>query len=126
MKLHKFTATTVSQAMARVRKELGDDAIIISTIEENGLVRITAAEGDSGISTRQRPSDFAPVFQSLDKHGITDIVKQQIKTLIHSLSQQIDNPQECLAGSLDNIITFNAIDLSTVRRPLAVIGPPGA
>lgn len=126
MKLHKFTATTVSQAMARVRKELGEDAIIISSIEERGLVHITAAAGDADISTNQRPQNFSPLFKSLDEHGITEIAKEQIKSLIHSLSQEMDDPQECLAESLENMLSFEAIDLKSMRRPLAVIGPPGA
>ena len=76
MKLHKFTATTFTQAMNRVRKELGEDAIIVSSIEEQGLFHITAAiEGDFDLSKKS----FDLIYQSLDEHGLPDLTKKQIK-----------------------------------------------
>jgi flagellar biosynthesis protein FlhF len=46
MKIKKFTARTFAEALALVKKELSQDAIILSTEEKKGLrpsVEITAA-----------------------------------------------------------------------------------
>lgn len=131
MKLHKFTATTFTQAMNRVRKELGEDAIIVSSIEEKGLFHITAAvEGDfDGVK-----KSFDRVYESLDEHGLGELTKKQIKDLIRSLEHKIPEPSECLAASLDQILHFNSFDLENLKDffgtskpcPIALIGPPGA
>jgi flagellar biosynthesis protein FlhF len=131
MKLHKFTATTFTQAMNRVRKELGEDAIIVSSIEEKGLFHITAAiEGDFDLSKKS----FDLIYQSLDEHGLPDLTKKQIKDLIRSLEHKIPEPAECLAASLDQILHFNPFELDNLKEfmgtekpcPIALIGPPGA
>lgn len=131
MKLHKFTATTFTQAMNRVRKELGEDAIIVSSIEEKGLFHITAAiEGEFDFSRKS----FERVYQSLDEHGLPELTKKQIKDLIRSLEHKIPEPAECLAASLDQIIHFNPFELENLKEfmgtekpcPIALIGPPGA
>ena len=46
MKIKKFTARTFSEALELVKKELGQDAIILATEEKKGLrphVEVTAA-----------------------------------------------------------------------------------
>src|SRR5512140_1813697 len=46
MKIKKFTARTFSEALALVKKELSQDAVILSTVEKKGLrpqVEVTAA-----------------------------------------------------------------------------------
>jgi flagellar biosynthesis protein FlhF len=131
MKLHKFTAATFTQAMNRVRKELGEDAIIISTIEEKGLFHITAAiEQDFNVSK----DGFELIYQSLDEHGLPELTKKQLKDLIRSLERKIPEPSKCLAASLDQILHFNPFELSNLKDflgtekpcPIALIGPPGA
>ncbi|QOL20055.1 hypothetical protein [Candidatus Bodocaedibacter vickermanii] len=131
MKLHKFTATTFTQAMNRVRKELGEDAIIVSSIEERGLFHITAAI-ESDFDTGRK--SFDRIYESLDEHGLGELTKKQIKDLIRSLEHKIPEPSECLAASLDQILHFNPFDLENLKDgagvskscPIALIGPPGA
>lgn len=131
MKLQKFTAATFTQAMNRVRKELGEDAIIVSTIEENGLFHITAAvEDDFDMSKKS----FDTIYKALDENGLMELTKKQIKDLLRSLEYKIPEPSECLAASLDQIINFNPFDLGGLKGfmgtekplPIALIGPPGA
>ena len=131
MKLHKFTAITFTQAMNRVRKELGEDAIIVSSIEERGLFHITAAI-ESDFDTGRK--SFDRIYESLDEHGLGELTKKQIKDLIRSLEHKIPEPSECLAASLDQILHFNPFDLENLKDgagvskscPIALIGPPGA
>lgn len=126
MKLHKFTATTFTQAMNRVRKELGEDAIIVSSIEEKGLFHVTAAVEDEFDISRK---SFDGIYESLDEHGLGELTKKQIKDLIRSLEQKIPEPSECLAASLDQILHFNPFELGNGNKkpcPIALIGPSGA
>ncbi len=131
MKLQKFTATTFTQVMNRVRKELGEDAIIVSSVEEKGLFHITAALEEE----RNLPKhSFDGIYTSLEEHGLTELTKKQIKDLIRSLERSIPEPSECLAASLDQVISFNPFQLENIRTymgvnastPIALIGPPGA
>ena len=132
MKLYKFTATTFTQAMNRVRKKLGEDAIIVSSIEEKGLFHITAAKEDESFAVS--PPSFEHIYQSLDENGLMELTKKQIKNLIRSLERKIPQPSECLAASLDQIIHFNPFNLENIQTfmgtekstPIALIGPPGA
>ncbi len=61
MKIKKFTAKTFSEALALVKKELSEDAIILSTEEKKGLrpyVEVTAAvDYESGDSLRNAKSE---------------------------------------------------------------------
>ncbi|MBV9523366.1 MAG: GTP-binding protein, partial [Alphaproteobacteria bacterium] len=43
MRLRTFTAPTMPEAMALVRRHLGGDAVILSTRRANGSVALTAA-----------------------------------------------------------------------------------
>lgn len=132
MKLHKFTATTFNQAMNRVRKELGEDAIIVSSIEEKGLFHITATIEED--SSPVKKDLFTHVYKALEANGLKDLTKKQITELIRSLEAQIPEPSECLAASLEQIINFNPFNLAQISHsmgvekhiPLALIGPPGA
>lgn len=59
MKVKKFTASTIKEALAQIRKELGDDALIISTREMAGtlgrkFVEVTAAAEESPEQRTQR------------------------------------------------------------------------
>jgi flagellar biosynthesis protein FlhF len=131
MKLHNFTAKTFTQALNRVRKELGEDAIIVSSIEERGLFHIAAAV-ESDFDDNQK--SFDQIYKSLDEHGLGELTKKQIKDLVRSLEHKIPEPSECLAASLDQILNFNPFDLANFKSihglsrpsPIALIGPPGA
>lgn len=133
MKLQKFTATTFNQAMNRVRKELGEDAIIVSSIEERGLFHITAAL-EEDLDSSANKDFFNKVYTALDENGLKDITKKQIAQLIKSLERTIPEPSKCLAAALEQVINFTPFSLSMFSqnstketvKPLALIGPPGA
>jgi flagellar biosynthesis protein FlhF len=132
MKLQRFTATTFSQAMNRVRKELGEDAIIVSSFEEHGLFHIVA--------TIEEAHDSIPISKSqelsnlIDYHGLPAIAAKQLKEFIRSIGNESSDLSMCLASALDNILSFLPLNLKdlvskeSIRKniPLAVIGPPGA
>jgi flagellar biosynthesis protein FlhF len=59
MKVKKYTASTIKEALAKIRQELGDDALIISTREMTGtlgrkFVEVTAASDDKSETTSSR------------------------------------------------------------------------
>src|SRR6267154_2894208 len=78
MRLRTFSAKTMPEAMAMVRKHLGVEAIILSTHDASGAVSVTAAleEPDPQPARRNAPSD-APaldsaelVHETLVAHGV--------------------------------------------------------
>ena len=49
MMIKKFTARTFSEALALVKKELSEDAIILSTEEKKGLLPPRRGDGCHGL-----------------------------------------------------------------------------
>ncbi len=48
MRLRVFEGRTVQEAMTRLRRAMGDDAVILATEEDEGIVRLTAARDTAG------------------------------------------------------------------------------
>jgi len=149
MRLRRFTARTAADAMALVRRELGPDAVIISTeTADNGATTVTAAlenddDGDlardfavaagGGPSEDTLPFDAAELIaEALTAHGTPPRLAEKI--LMASL-ELIDaaNPLPALAGALDAVFGFQPLDSRSRLgggdgggRPLMLVGPPGA
>jgi flagellar biosynthesis protein FlhF len=61
MRLKTFQAKTMTEAMKQVRDTLGEEAVIISTSEENGGVRVTAAIEHMDDLPDPYPHDYEPL-----------------------------------------------------------------
>ena len=97
MRLKTFTAKTTTKAMDLVRKELGDDAIIISTMEDKhaNCIRVVAAqeEIDHGAILSSLPKGNKESFTTLesicaclDHHNApSDLRKKIISSLPDSI-----------------------------------------
>lgn len=67
MRLRRFKAPSMREAMARVRDELGETAIIVSSEElENGGVEVTAVNERRGDARSTEPETFSPVRNQLE------------------------------------------------------------
>jgi flagellar biosynthesis protein FlhF len=133
MRLKTFTASTMSAAMALVREQLGDDAIIVSTQRgEHGRgVRVTAAL-DGAVP------DYAPgtpegdavegdaldlLTERLDRHGATSELTDR---LVRAAGQLISgDPVMVLAGAVDATFGFAPLPEDRTKRPLMLVGSPG-
>ena len=66
MTTQMFKAKNMKSAMTLVNEEFGDNAVILSTKNSNGLVEIEASDNDEGnkiVSTKKiRNQDFSDIF----------------------------------------------------------------
>jgi len=109
MRLKLYRAPGMAAAMARIRAELGEDALILATRRVGDGVEITAAlEPDEAPPPAPLDSDRLAV---LEFHAVPAALHP---TLLHGE----------LAKALATTISFAALPLG--EQPLALIGPPGA
>ncbi len=140
MRLKSFTAKTLSDAMAEVRKALGENAIIVATREEGGEVRVTAALDDSPLPPAPPPTatpyfeDEAlepesqdaidQVVQALEHHSVPrDLIEHLTDTL---QAFDLEQPILALGAALDATFSFQPLPEGRAERPIMLVGPPGA
>jgi len=129
MRLKTFHAATMSDAMRMVRDQLGPDAIIVATHEDEAArdVRITAAveQADADYDFETEALDIVDRLSDvLDGHGAPlALVDRLLNTAAH---MGIADETLALAGALDECFTFAPLPGDgRGERPLMFIGPPG-
>ena len=132
MRLRKFHAPTMGEAMERVRETLGEDAIIVSTIRRRRGrgVEVTAAKEaatvgatDYGIATDNLVPESDEIRSILRYHGVSALVSERLATT--SVSFNEDDQTLAFANALNTSFTF--LPVPTVpQRPIMLIGLPGA
>tara|TARA_R110000868_G_scaffold218576_2_gene469177 strand:- start:100197 stop:101228 length:1032 start_codon:yes stop_codon:yes gene_type:complete len=152
MHIRRFTAKTMSEAMALVTAELGDDAVMLANrrIEgENGedLLEITAAVdgpigADAGKVTQQPPAkkfekipenfpeigrDASDLQKLLDKHGILPNISKKIDNAVTALSEAGFDDLGTLDLVLGKMIPFESPAKTLAKGKTHIfIGPTGA
>ncbi|TAH35430.1 MAG: GTP-binding protein [Alphaproteobacteria bacterium] len=125
MRMRSFIAASVPEAMDIVRREMGDDAVIISQgPSPNGKgVQITAASDNAPQNepVYQNPVDV--IGEALDKHSTPRKLQDKILTLVERL--ELDDPVMALAGAFDSLFKFNPIANNPKDKPLLLMGVPG-
>ncbi|MCP4923832.1 MAG: hypothetical protein GY915_07370 [bacterium] len=133
MRLKTFTAKTLSEALSQVRKDLGPEAIIVSTLEPSGkaLARVTAAldpyaQEREAIEAPLRSSNEGASLVSARMAGLFDA---------HGIDGDLLSPLSH-AGSLEEALTelfdFSPLgkgSMDWVSGPgssLVLVGLPGA
>jgi len=147
MRLKIFTADNMQAALAKVRETLGDDAIIISSLEEKGNVSVTAAMEVPATKAKPRKAlspkpRKAPVQKSLkdlehanhvetvdisyflNHHGIGKTMTDRMLETAASFDD--DNNINALVKTLDLMFHFSPINNDYQNRPIMLVGPPGA
>ena len=126
MRLRNFTAPSMQEAMALVREALGPDAIIVSTDDEPGNVRVTAAlEEAEPRGPRIAETDVTDqLSEALAANGVPGPLAE--KLLMASLSFEADDGLVALSGALAAVYSFAPIPDQGRSRPLMLVGPPGA
>jgi len=138
MRLKSFTAKTAAEAMAEVKRVLGENAIIVATREEDDGVRITAALDDAPPVPMGQPLPPPPplepddpysedvidqVVQSLERHGVPrDLVEKLTDTL---QAFDLEQPVLALGAALDTAFAFQPLPEGRAPRPIMLVGPPG-
>jgi flagellar biosynthesis protein FlhF len=129
MRIRTFHAASIANALAQVREALGEDAIIVSTLEEDGGVRVVAAAERADRepeppSTDDPPDADSELAQALDYHGVPpELAGRLVKALgaVPPIS-----PEMRLAAALDGTFRFAPVTARDRGRPLMFVGPPGA
>ncbi|VAV93390.1 hypothetical protein MNBD_ALPHA01-1684 [hydrothermal vent metagenome] len=147
MRLKIFTAENMQAALKQVRDALGDDAIIVNSHEEDGMVKVTAALEIP--TARARPLKIkksgkpkpSPVQRSLkdlqqedqieslslshflSHHGLDSTMTKRIVDTAASFDE--DGTINSLAKALDIMFHFNPLDNDYQNRPIMLVGPPG-
>ncbi|MBI4183108.1 MAG: hypothetical protein HY521_03805 [Proteobacteria bacterium] len=132
MRLKIFTAPTMAQAMAQVRRELGEDAIIVSSqrVPKGRGFRITAAlesEGEAGLAAPAGPGRGEAVDsirQTLAYHGIAGDLAERLLKTVEALD--LADPVMPLAGAIEASFSFAPLPERLGERPFAFIGTPGS
>lgn len=134
MRMKYYTAASMSEGMAMVRAELGDEAIIISTQRAHGGdgVRITAAleetapddEINKYLSLGTPPSLLVETIrQCLSYHGVPPRLSERIIAAAKAVGT--DDRTLATAGALDEIFSFAALPTKRSPVPAMLVGPPG-
>lgn len=111
MRLKLYRAANMAEAMARVRAELGADALILATRRVADGVEITAA-----LEPAPEPIPVPP-----------DLGRQQLLAF-HGIPAALHAPllQGALPQALEASLAFAALPLAPTSPPLLLAGPPGA
>ena len=123
MRLKLFRANTVAAAIAQVRTELGEDALILSTRRIGEGIEVTAAAEPEPVQNGPAPPAPKPPapaqpapdqakLSALKWHGVPDPLAATLAA----------GP---LPLALSVRFRFTAFDLSAGSQPLLVTGPPG-
>ena len=134
MRLKSYTAPSMAEAMAMVRQELGDEAIIVSTQRAVGGkgVRITAAlepeDGDDGggdgAIRAGGPALAEAVRAALESHGTPIRLIERLSNTAGGTG--LDDHTLACAAALEDCFAFAPLPDVAAPRPFMLIGPPGA
>lgn len=134
MRLKSYSAVTMSEAMAMVRAELGDDAIIVSTQRASGGqgVRITAAleehVSDQEIAEVLSGSPLSPVNETIRDCLVYHGVPPRLCERMLAAARSIDTTDATMAtaGAMDELFTFAPLPSRKSPTPVMLVGPPGS
>lgn len=131
MRLKTIHARNMQEAMELVREQMGAEAIIVATHEDEATrgVRVTAASDaeDRHIPEEDRAITFETlqlVGNALDDHGTPPDLTDRILNSV--AAQAVSDAHMALAGALEAVYEFMPLpDQGGQSRPLMLIGPPG-
>jgi flagellar biosynthesis protein FlhF len=108
MRIKLYRSPNMAEAMARVRTELGQDALILGTRRVSEGVEVTAA-----LEPAPPAPDDPARARILTWHGVPSAL---VERLAHSSLEQ----------ALERALCFGRLDFAAGAKPLLVMGPPGA
>jgi flagellar biosynthesis protein FlhF len=133
MQLKSYQAGSIRDAMRRMRDELGDDAVIVSTTEDgDGAVHLTAAleprETEPAPPTEDQATETGDLRGRLEAvfayHRVTaDLAWRLIERAADSGCEDVGI---ALATALEAGFRFAPVPSRDLARPLMLVGPAGA
>lgn len=128
MKPHLYTAANMESAMARVRRDLGPDALILSSRRADGRyeVQAVAASHARGWNEPARPQTREPLLSRLlAKNGLDAGLARMLAASSPGEPRTLAEAAGALAHALGQHVTFERPDLSHGRTVMALVGPTG-
>lgn len=131
MRLKTIQAPTLQGALDLIRRQMGPDAIIVATHEEEGGtgVRVTAAveapQTEEYIPPALGPSEdvLESTTSLLERHGIANAL---IDRIVRAMEDQAEAAEDAaLAAGLAAAFHFDPLPTGAHRRPILLMGPPG-
>jgi len=131
LRLKTIQAPTLQAALDQIRRQMGADAIIVATHEDEGSkgVRVTAAvespAGEDFIPPMAGPSEdmVESLASLLERHGLPNGL---IDRILRAVEDQTDASEDAaLAAGLQASLRFEPLPKGPHRRPILVMGPPG-
>ncbi|HJL19601.1 MAG TPA: hypothetical protein RMH99_28315 [Sandaracinaceae bacterium LLY-WYZ-13_1] len=129
---HTYTAPRLESALARVKRELGADAVILSSrrlgLDRGFEVRAVAAEHASGWREPAAPTSAAArplLTRLLIRNGLDEHLAGLLAAAAPGEPRTLRQASEALAESLRAHVGFERPDLSAARKVLAFVGPTG-
>lgn len=130
----------MTEAMKIIRDKLGEEAIIVSTKEEDGGVYVTAAlepaenasdfdiQDDEWLQYDQEIDDEDAVADEITdlllKHAVpADLIDLMVST---ALNLGLTNPRVALMATLEQLFTFEPLPEKGKTKPIMMVGMPGA
>ena len=134
MKMKMFVGRTEEEAMAMVRAEMGPDAVILSTRDEDGRVEIRAAV-ERNFGQKFAAPKFAeprPVYDetrstlasTLRWHGAPDGFVHMVSEAGSRLGAGMEAVNSLTVG-IEGLLTFNPLN-PRPGKSLLLVGPPGS
>jgi flagellar biosynthesis protein FlhF len=133
MRLKTYDAATMAQAMAQVRRELGENAIIISaeTERDGRNVRVVAAldepDGESGFDDAMDEELAASaengVSRALAYHGVPTPLAARLERA--AAARGGSDAEHGLGDALHSWLRFRPLEHRDSRRAIMLVGPPG-
>lgn len=123
MRIRSFTARNEAEALQIVRREMGPDAIIVSTAAgRNGGVEVTAAAEGAPPPVVDYGNPVDVIGAALDDHATPRKLQDKIIELVERSEQ--DHPVDALRWALDKMFQFTPLPV-TAKKPVVLIGVPG-
>jgi len=135
MKIKTYTAPTMSEAMDQLRRELGENAIIVSTqrLGTGAGVRLTAAIEESDLDDEiermysdEKPQETAiqrEIRETLTYHGVPDSLIEKI--ILHVKESKTGNGLVSFASALDTVFAFHPLPEQIKGQAFMLTGTAG-
>ena len=136
MRIKLFSAPTLDEAMETMRAELGPDAVVLSTREEDTFAEVRAAV-ERPLNHRFAPPVFSEARPTFDEntrerledvltwHGAPDIFAERVAMTGLKLMGANADAAPAMAAGLEGLIAFAPVTPEN-GRSVMVVGAPGA
>ena len=134
MKLKTYSAQTMAQAMEMAKLELGEEALIVSSVRDSmgSGVKITVAVDESIQEDRQIEHALMgedldvrsdKIKEILEYHGIGEVLCERIVRLAEKKTS--NSVETSLAAALDSMFKFSPIEVDEKKKVFLVAGAAG-